>query len=344
MKKVGVSTMAALVLMVITCVSSPSGAADTPWVVYEGGAGPGAGKHIVFVTGDEEYRSEESMPMLAKVLAVHQGFKCTVLFAINKETGQIDPLTLDNIPGLEALDKADLMVLFTRFRELPDEQMKHIMDYTNSGKPIVALRTATHAFNYTKRKDSPYAKWSCQNRDEAFKGGYGRQVLGETWVNHYGNHQRESTRGVIAPGMENQPIVRGVGTIWGPSDVYSLTTLHGDCKPVIMGLVLSGMKPDDAPNEKKKPLPVAWTKSYTGESGKTDRIFTTTMGHSDDLKDENFRRLLVNACYWGLGMEDKIPAKGNVDIVGQYDPFPIGFGGFKKGLKPADHKLQAANK
>jgi hypothetical protein len=344
MKKAGVSIAETMALMVVMCVSSPSGAADTPWVVYEGGAGPGAGKHIVFVTGDEEYRSEESMPMLAKILAVHHGFECTVLFAINKETGQIDPVTLDNIPGLEALDKADLMVLFTRFRELPDEQMKHIIDYTNSGKPIVALRTATHPFNYAKRKDSPYAKWSWQNREKGFEGGYGRQVLGETWISHYGEHQKESTRGVIAPGMENHPIVRGVGTIWGPSDVYGLTTLHGDCKPVIMGLILSGMKPDDKPNENKKPLPVAWIKSYTGESGKTDRVFTTTMGHAGDLKDENFRRLLVNACYWGLGMEDKIPAKGKVDILGQYDPFPIGFGGFKKGLKPADHKLQAANK
>lgn len=344
MKKAGVSMMAIVALMVITYVSSPSGAADTPWIVYEGGAGPGAGKNIVFVTGDEEYRSEESMPMLAKILAVHHGFKCTVLFAINKETGRIDPVTLDNIPGLEALDKADLMVLFTRFRELPDEQMKHIIDYTNSGKPIVALRTATHPFNYDKRKDSPYAKWSWQNREKGFEGGYGRQVLGETWISHYGEHQKESTRGVIAPGMENQPLVRGVGTIWGPSDVYGLTTLNGDCKLVIMGLILSGMKPDDKPNENKKPLPVAWIKSYKGESGKTARIFTTTMGHAGDLKDENFRRLLVNACYWGLGMEDKIPAKGNVDILGQYDPFPIGFGGFKKGLKPADHKLEPANK
>jgi hypothetical protein len=312
---------------------------DKPWVVYEGKSGPGVGKHIVFVTGDEEYRSEESMPMLAKILAMHQGFKCTVLFAINRTSGEIDPLTLDNIPGLEALDTADLMVLFTRFRELPDEQMKHIIDYTNSGKPIVALRTATHPFAYVKRKDSPYAKWSWNNKDEPFKCGYGRQVLGETWISHYGVHQKESTRGLVAEGMKNHPIARGVGVIWGPSDVYGLTTLHGDCKPVIMGYVLTGMNPDDPVNESKKPLPVAWTKSYTGESGKTSRVFTTTMGHAGDHKDENFRRLLVNACYWGMGLEDKIPAKADVTILGPYDPVPIGFGKFKKGLRPADHRL-----
>jgi hypothetical protein len=329
--------------LLMTAVSAPARSAETPWVVYEGAAGPGQGRHIVFVTGDEEYRSEESMPMLAKILAVHHGFKCTVLFAINKETGQIDPLTLDNIPGLEALDKADLMVLFTRFRELPDEQMKHIIDYTNSGKPIVALRTATHAFAYKKHKDSPYAKWSFDNQDPQFKGGYGRQVLGETWINHYGAHQSESTRGLIADDMKGRPLVRGLGVIWGPSDVYALTTLHGDCRPVVMGYVLSGMHPDDKINEKKPPLPVAWIKSYTGESGKTARVFTTTMGHAGDFKDANFRRLLVNACYWGLDMEDKISPQSNVDIVGRYDPFPIGFGGFKKGLTPADHKLDAAS-
>ena len=104
-----------------------------PWVVMEGRNGPGKGKHIVFVVGDEEYRSEDSMPQLAKILAVHHGFKCTVLFAINTETGEIDPKTLDNIPGLEALKTADMMVMFLRFRELPDEQMKYIIDYTNSG-------------------------------------------------------------------------------------------------------------------------------------------------------------------------------------------------------------------
>jgi hypothetical protein len=338
MKKIGL-ILGILLMVSVGSLSVASAAAEKPWVVYEGKAGPGQGKHIVFVTGDEEYRSEESMPMMAKILAVHHGFKCTVLFAINKDSGEIDPVTVDNIPKLEALETADLMVLFTRFRELPDEQMKRIIDYTNSGKPIIALRTATHPFFYKKNKNSPYAKYSWENKGE-FQGGYGRQVLGETWIRHYGRHQKESTRGLVAAGMEDHPIVRGVGVIWGPSDVYGLTTLHGDCKPVIMGHVLKGMNPDDEPNPEKKPLPVAWLKTYTGDPGKTSQIFTTTMGHGGDFKDENFRRLLVNACYWLLGMGDAIPARSNVDIVGTYDPKPIGFGGHKKGLKPADHELK----
>jgi type 1 glutamine amidotransferase len=325
-----------LIIAVMICLTGERVLAG-PGVVFEGKEGPGKGKHIVFLVGDEEYRSEDSMPQLAKILAVHHGFKCTVLFAINKETGEIDPQTLDNIPGLEALQTADLMVMFLRFRELPDDQMKHIIDYTNSGKPIVGLRTSTHAFFYRKNTNSPYAKYNWQDRE--FKGGYGRQVFGETWVNHYGHHQKESTRGLIVKGMGNEFIARGIDDIWGESDVYGLTTLAGDCKPLVMGQVLSGMNPDDKPNPEKKLVPVAWTKTYTGEKGKTSRVFATTMGHSFDFFSEGFRRLLVNACYWGLEMEDKIPAKSKVDFVGQYKPNKIGMGGHKKGLKPSDHKL-----
>ena len=326
-------------LLIILLTFLLAGVVDAgPGVVLEGRKGPGKGKHIVFLIGDEEYRSEELMPQLAKILAVRQGFKCTLLFAINKETGEVDPKTLDNIPGLEILEKADLMVMFLRFRELPDEQMKYIIDYTNSGKPIIGLRTSTHAFFYRKNQDSPYAKYSFQSKE--LKGGYGRQVFGETWINHYGHHQVESTRGLIAKGMENHPIVRGIKSIWGPSDVYGLTKLHGDCKPIIMGQVLSGMSPDDKPNPEKKLVPVAWIKTYTGDKGKTARIFTTTMGHAGDLKNEGFRRLLVNACFWALGMEDKIPAKTNVDLVGKYNPNKIGMSGHKTGIMPSDHELK----
>jgi hypothetical protein len=328
----------AILIVSLVWMSCLPARADDQWVVFDGYDGPGKGKHIVLLAGDDEYRSEELIPQLAKVLAVHHGFKCTVLFPINKENGTIDPSTLDNIPGLPMLKDADLMVMFLRFRELPDEQMKCILDYTNSGKPMIGLRTSTHPFNYRRQKDSPYAKFSFQSRDP--QGGYGRVVFGETWISHYGRHQRESTRGLIAKGMENCPIVKGTEDIWGPSDVYGLTTLHGDCKPLIMGQVLSGMNPTDKPNPDKKLVPVAWLKTYTGTEGKAARVFTTTMGHAGDLKSEGFRRLLVNACYWCMGMEDRIPARSKVDFVGEYDPGPIGMGGHKKGLKPSDHKIK----
>src|SRR5580692_5930423 len=123
-----------------------SAMADDPWLVFEGGAGPGRGKHIVLVSGDEEYRSEEGLPQLAKILAQRHGFTCTVLFSIDPHDGTINPNRHDNIPGLEALRTADVLVILTRFRELPDDQMRHIVEYIDSGGPVVGLRTATHAF------------------------------------------------------------------------------------------------------------------------------------------------------------------------------------------------------
>jgi type 1 glutamine amidotransferase len=308
--------------------------ADDAWLsIDSSGEGPGKGRHIVLVSGDEEYRSEEALPQLAKILAKHHGFKCTVLFAINPADGTIDPNKNDNIPGLEALKTADLMIIFTRFRNLPDDQMKLIVDYLDSGKPVIGMRTATHAFNL---KSPTYGK--------QWPKGFGRDVLGENWVAHHGGHGSESTRGIIAKGEEKHPILRGIkdGDIWGPTDVYTVKMpLGGDSKPLVLGQVLAGMKFDSKPVEGKKNdpmMPVAWVKSYTGKSGKEARVFNTTMGAATDLEAEGTRRMLVNAAYWALGMDDKIAEKSSVAIVGEFKPTPFGFNKAKKGLKPADYK------
>jgi hypothetical protein len=328
-------------LLSVLCASLSSTAAwgADEWIVFEGGNGPGRGKHIVLVSGDEEYRSEEALPQLAKILSTHHGFKCTVLFAIDPKDGTIDPNKNDNIPGLEALRTADLMVIFTRFRNLPDDQMKEIVDYVESGRPIIGLRTATHAFNIGG--DKTYARQSFNSKE--WDGGFGRQVLGETWISHHGDHGKQSTRGIIAADRKDDPIVRGIhdGDIWGPTDVYGVRLpLPGDSKPLVYGQVLEGMKPTDKPVEGKKNdpmMPVAWTKTYTGSVGKTARVFTTTMGAATDLLSEGTRRMLVNACYWALGMEQQIPEKSNVDLVGTYEPLPFRFNGAAKGKRPADY-------
>jgi hypothetical protein len=230
------------------------------------------------------------------------------------------------------------MVIFTRFRNLPDDQMKHVVDYVESGRPIVGMRTATHAFNIPDGKT--YARYSWQNK--SWEGGFGRQVLGETWINHHGQHGKQSTGGKIAPGADGHPILRGIqdGDIWGPTDVYGVRLpLPGDSQPLVFGEVLEGMQPGDKPvtGKQNDPLmPVAWVKTYTTSNGKTGRAFATTMGASQDLESEGVRRMLVNACYWALGMDAEIPEKANVAIVGTYKPLPFKFGGFEKGLKPAD--------
>lgn len=326
---------------VILLSFAPSWAQDPEsslWVSYSGPAGPGRGKHIVLVSGDDEYRSEEALPMLARILAVRHGFHCTVLFPIHPESGTIQPDHQTNIPGLHHLQTADLMVLFTRFRELPDEQMKYIVDYTHSGKPIIGLRTSTHAFRYREHRDSPFSRYSWDSQVEGYEGGYGRQVFGETWVNHHGVHGQESTRGVLNGLLEAHPILRGVRDIWGPSDVYGIRHLKPDTQVLVYGLSLSGMTPETPPNFAKSLMPIAWTTTFTGETGNTARVFLTTMGAAVDLQSEGLRRLLVNACYWALGMEEQIPEESNVDYVGEYQPTFFGFGNYRKGLKPADFR------
>ena len=305
------------------------------WVFYKGNRGPGEGKHIVLISGDEEYRSEEALPALAKILAVHHGFSCTVLFAIDPETGEIDPDNQTNIPGLFHLETADMMVLFTRFRELPDEDMKYIVDYTNVGKPVMGLRTATHAFKYTRNPSSPYAIYDCSG----FGGGYGRQVLGETWVSHYGHHGVESNRGRINPDMKDHPILRGVDDIWGPSDVYTVNELTEDPDVLVFGEVLKGMNPTDEVNEDKPALPMAWIKTHHTQTGNKSRVFCTTSGSSVDLANEGFRRLLVNGCYWCMGIEARIPKSSEVSCVGEYKPTMFASGKFKKKVKPSDLQL-----
>ena len=330
----------ALCAVLLPFLHGPAFSSEQQWVTYSGGDGPGAGRKVVLIAGDEEYRSEEALPMLGKVLSVRHGFECVVLFSINAETGAIDPEEQTNIPGLGALADADLMVIATRFRELPDEQMKHIVDYVESGRPIIGLRTATHAFSYQRNPDSPYAHWSF--RSEIWPGGFGQQVLGETWINHHGRHGRESTRGVAAPGAAGHPILRGVTDVWGPTDVYGVENLDDDAEVLLHGAVLAGMTPNDPPVEgaKNDPMePLAWTRLYTGSGGKASRVFTTTMGSSTDFESEGLRRLIVNAVYWGLGMEDRIPELSDVGIVGEYRPTDFGFGSQAVGVMPSDHAL-----
>ncbi len=308
------------------------------WVIYEGGEGPGKGKHIVFISGDEEYRSEEALPMLAKILSQRHGFKCTVIFPIDKNSGEINPKEQTNIPGMESIDSADLVIAALRFRELPDKDMKHFVDYLTKGKPLIGLRTTTHAFNYTRNKQSPYAIYSFDSKD--WPGGFGQQLLGETWINHHGHHKVESTRGLIDGVHIQHPILRGVKDIWGDSDVYGITHLPNEATVLVYGLTLSGMEPTSLPNYDKSIMPIIWLKDYQVPGGKPGVALTSTIGAATDLESADLRRLIVNATYWFTGLADKIDGKANVDYIGEYHPSKFSFDGHKTGIKPADHELK----
>lgn len=245
-------------------------------------------KHIVFVTGDDEYRSEITMPMIAG-LVEKAGYRTSVAYARPR------PQTENNIVGLEALRDADLMVIFTRFRALPDDQLRFILDYAASGKPIVGLRTSTHAFNYPK--DSPHV---------ALNDSFGTDLFGQKWITHHGH--RSSTDVTVREAGQAHPILRGVGPFHARSWLYHVAPLAGEGNTIL----LDGRSVD---SEKKPELlekfppnqPVAWTREYKGA-----RVFFTTLGHPADFEQESMRRLLVNAIFWTL--DRPIPA-GGADVT-----------------------------
>lgn len=309
------------------------------WVVYEGKAGPGKGKHIILLAGDEEYRSEEGLPQLAKILSERHGFKCTVLFSINPVDGTIDPNNQTNVPGMKALETADLVVNQFRFRELPDTGMKYFVDYLNSGKPMIVVRTGTHSFAYSRNKQSPYAKYDWQSKGGGWKGGFGGMTVGETWTYHHGDHGKEATRGLVEGKNRQHPILRGVADIFGPTDVYGVNPdFPADAIVLVQGQVLKGMKPDDPPNLNKAIMPIVWLRDYKGTSGNTSKILCSTIGAATDLESEDLRRLFVNACYWLTALE--VPKRADVAYVGEFKPTAFGFNKGKKGVKPADHELK----
>jgi hypothetical protein len=288
-------------------------------IVYEG-----KGKHLVFLTGDEEYRGEEGLPMLAKILSQRHGFKCTVLFSLNAK-GEIDPNNQKSLSNPKALDSADAIIMLLRFRTWPDDIYQHFDAACNRGIPVLGLRTSTHAFR-------------------GKRGGFGKRVLGERWVSHWGGHKREACRGAIEPSAKGDSILNGVTDVFADSDVYEAYPPK-DAIILMRGLVLENMKPDSKPSTRQKKgrgindpaMAVAWTRNHKWPSGKSSKIFCTTMGAATDLQSEGLRRMIVNAVYAGLGMD--VPKKANVDYVDPYKPLFYGFGSFRRGIKPSDHAL-----
>lgn len=321
-------------------VSTLLGLAMSQVLHFPGGPGPGKNKHVVLIAGEEEYRSEEMLPQLAKILSKRYGFETTVLFSQN-ENGEINPDNQANQPGLETLSKADLCIMMLRFRHWPDRDMKHFVDYYLAGKPIIAIRTSTHAFQYSPDTTSQYKDYSWNSK--TWPGGFGKQVLGETWVSHWGNHGSQATRGHL---IGSHPILDGVKDLFGTTDVYEASP-PPDAEILIRGEVVSGMNPTDksATGAKRttsgseqslnRPMmPIAWNRETVNSANRTSKIFTTTMGAATDFLNPGFRRMILNSVFWSINLV--APKATNVDLIGTYEPSKFGFGGYRRGVKPED--------
>ena len=323
-----------VILAAVCLPGNSASAADR--LVFEP-AHPGENvKHVVLISGDEEYRSEETMPMLGKILSQKHGFRCTVLFAFGPDGAEyIDPNNSHGLRGLDALDSADLMIIATRFRRPDAKQAKHITDFLNAGKPVIGLRTATHAFQGAEQ----FAESLSYDQ-------FGRQILGEQWVSHHGKHKVEGSRSVVEPDASGSVILNGVGEIFAPSDVYGVTHLTDSDTILLRGAITESLDPesrtlvDDTRNMPMQPL--AWLHTYTAPDGRKGHSFCTTAGASVDFVDEDLRRLIVNAAINLTG--GVVPAKADADFV---DPFYPTFYSFigepgyyqKMNMKPEDFGL-----
>ncbi len=300
---------------------------------FPGKDGPGKGKCILLVSGDEEYRTEESMPMLAKILSQKHGFECKVLFALDKTATYLDPNNQEGVRGWHHLEEADLMIIGTRFRRPNKDDAKFITEYLNEGKPVIGIRTSTHAFT----GDGSFG-------GEISYGEFGPLIIGEGWVNHHGKHKKEGARGIVEVENAAHPILKSVTDVFGPSDVYGVRRLTAQDTILMRGAVTVSLDPESSfVKEKNDPMqPLAWLHTYRAPNGEEGKTFCTTMGASVDFVSEDLRRMITNATYHLLGM--KVPAHADVSYV---DPFYPSFYGFIRDkehwpslqMKPSDYGL-----
>lgn len=301
-------------------------------IVYEGKSGPGVGKHIVFLASDHEYRSEESCPALARILAKHHGFKCTVVFGTD-EDGYIKAGS-SNISGIEALEDADLFFAICRFLNPSAEQMAAIDAYLKRGGPVVGLRTSSHGFKIPA--NSEFGKYDFKSKDEAYENGFGQQILGNTWVGHYGKNHQQACRQEIVPAQKDHVILTGVGDM-----IYNYVGGYmahpGDDWTVLANVQpLASMERDSGPDPEKPAVASTWTRQYKDADGNKHRVFHSTSGTSEDFLEEDYRRLIINGAFWALGMEDAIKPDLNISFVGPYHPSGFSFDGAVSGVKPSD--------
>ncbi|MCP5551189.1 MAG: discoidin domain-containing protein [Akkermansiaceae bacterium] len=296
-------------------------------LVFEGTDGPGKGKHIVFLAGDHGIAPEETLPALARLLAKHHGFQCTRAVQYRRGTGEIVAGNSEHA-GMGARFSGSAVVFLASRRFGGTDE--NIDAYLNRGGPVVGLRTATHAF---KANPAPFTKYDFDYKGKDYELGFGHQVLGQTWVGHYGTNHKQSTRITLVPEKAGHPILRGVKDVWVEVGGYVGDPVSGEV--LTMAQPLNGMTPDSPADPEKPPMPSEWTRTYKSASGKEGRAFTSLYGTSEDIRNEGYRRLLVNGIFWAVGLEDAIKPDLDVSFVGPFDPNTFGGGGaYALGIKP----------
>ena len=247
---------------------------------------------VVFVTGDHEYSGEETLPLIAAELEKNYGLNTKVLKASPNQNAE------NNIPGLEILAKADLVVFFLRWRQLPVKQLEFIDKYLKSGKPVMGFRTSTHAFNFPKGHESE--KWNAFG-EFALNAPPGWGKAGHT---HYGH--KSTTDVSVIEAVKKHPVLRGISPNFHVSSWLYRVLPDYPTKGSEWLLMGKSVNPDKEAIEN----PVAWT----GKNSFGAKIFMTTLGHPEDFQVADFQRLIINAIHWELGKKVPTKWKGKIEI------------------------------
>jgi len=222
--------------------------------------------HVVFMIGEREYETNVTLPEFAKKHLEPRGIRSTIIHA--------DQADNNRFAGLEALKTADLLFVSVRRRCLPKEQLDLVREFVAAGKPVIGIRTASHAFDTKGEHPDGHDEWQ----------EFDAQVLGGNYHGHHANGVTSILS--LAEGAEGHPILEGVSvdSFIGGGSLYQVSPLAKTATPLIIGTI------PDHPGE-----PVAWTHQH-GNS----RVFYTSLGHISDFKNTAFNRLLENAVLWAL--------------------------------------------
>ena len=205
---------------------------------------------VCMLSGSAEYKSDESLTEFKPFLESNYNVACTLIKAGDKAKG---------MPGIEAVKTCDLLFVFVRRNTLPEDQLKIVQAYCEAGRPVVGIRTASHAF---------------QNWLE-----FDKTVLGGNYRGHYGAGAKAQI--AFDEKAKDHPVLKGVKPFASAYSLYKNTGLAGDVTLLATATA------------KGKTEPVAWTRIHKG-----GRVFYTSFGGPDDFKDANFKQMLVNAIFW----------------------------------------------
>lgn len=219
----------------------------------------------VFLIGEDEYKTEKTLPAFAASELEPLGVRCTFVIA--------DPKEPHDFRGIEAINDADLLILSVRRRAPTTGQMAIIRKYIEAGKPLVGIRTACHAFDTRGKAPAGHAEWTSFDPD----------VLGGHYTGHHGNNVHPEIE--RAPGEHAHAIIRGVDTPFtSQGSLYKVSPLAAGTQPLLFGKI---------PGQPAEP--VAWINMHNHA-----RIFYTSLGHPQDFETAAFRKLLLNAVFWAL--------------------------------------------